>query len=184
MQLQNTHELTRVAPRPDELQAFGMDRWFVLHTRSRQEKALADELRKRGTRCFLPLKDQVAFYGRRKVINELPIFSGYLFLLGTVEQAYSADRTGRVARIISVFDQTRLNWELHNLQIALRRRAYLDLYSHLSTGMKVEVRSGPFRGLQGVVENRSDKRNRLILQVGALGVGASLEIDGSILDPV
>jgi len=164
------------------LQAKGEARWHVLHTLSRQEKMLCEDLAKRGIRHYLPLVSRTQFYGRRKVVSEIPLFAGYLFLLGTIEQAYGADRTGRVARIIPVFNQDALNWELRNLQIALQRSATLDLYPNLRAGVRVEVRSGPFRGLQGVVEDRAGKKNRLILQVATLGKCASLEIDGSLLD--
>jgi transcription antitermination factor NusG len=167
---------------PPILQAVGAARWHVLHTLSRQEKSLGEDLNLRGIHYYLPLVQRTHFYGRRKVISELPLFAGYLFLLGTIDQAYSADRTGRVARIIPVFDQDRLNWELRNLQMALHRHAALDLYPNMRAGVRVEVRAGPFRGLQGVIEGRIEKKNRLVLQVATLGKGVSLEIDGSLLD--
>jgi transcription antitermination factor NusG len=47
----------------------------------------------------------------------------------------------------------------------------------------VEVRAGPFRGLQGVIDSRS-KLNRLILQIDMLGRAVSLEIDAALLEPV
>jgi transcription antitermination factor NusG len=165
------------------LQSAGLNRWHVLHTLSRQEKALSEDLARRGIRHYLPLVSKARYYGRRKLIAELPLFPGYLFMVGTVDQAYSADRTGRVAQIIPVFNQDRLNWELRNLQLALEREADLDPYPSLQQGVRVEVRSGPFKGLQGVIDDRL-KRNRLILQVGTLGKAASLEIDASLLEPV
>jgi len=175
------------APAQDELEILQADEsssWFVLHTLSRQEKQLSEDLGKRFIRHYLPLIPRTHFYGRRKVVAELPLFPGYLFLLGNIDQAYMADRTGRVARIIPVFDQNELNWELRNLQIALQRNAVLDLYPNLRSGARVEVRAGPFRRLQGIVEERlaKQKKNRLILQITTLGKGVSLEIDGTLLD--
>jgi transcriptional antiterminator RfaH len=182
MAIQDQHVQSPASGEPEILEAGGAARWHVLHTRSRQEKSLGEDLDLRGIRHYLPLVSRTRFYGRRKVTSALPLFAGYIFLLGSIEQAYSADRTGRVARIIPVFDQDRMNWELRNLQLALNRRAQLDLYPNLRAGVRVEVRSGPFRGLQGVVEDRADKKNRLILQVATLGKCVSLEIDGSLLD--
>lgn len=168
----------------DVLQASGSCRWHVLHTLSRQEKALSHDLNRLGIRHFLPLMQQVQYYGRRKVTTELPLFAGYIFLLGSVEQAYIADRTGRVARIMPVFDQDQLNLELRNLKLALHSRPALDFYPGLRAGVRVEVRSGPFQGLQGVIEQRMPGKNQLLLQVTMLGKGVSLEIDGSLLDLV
>jgi len=164
------------------LQADESSSWFVLHTLSRQEKQLSEDLDKRFIRHYLPLISKTHFYGRRKVVAELPLFPGYMFMLGDIERAYSADRTGRVARIISVADQDQLNWELRNLQIALQRNAILDLYPNLRAGARVEVHSGPFRRLQGVVEGRLGRKNRLVLQITTLGKSVSLEIDGTLLD--
>ena len=168
---------------PGVLRAVGGARWHVLHVRSRQEKALRDDLIVRGIQYFLPLVRQARFYGRRKAQVELPLFAGYVFLLGTTEQAYSADRTGRVARIIPVFNQDQMDWELGNLQLALQKCPALVPYPYLKAGLKVEVRAGPFRGIQGVIENRA-KEHRLILQITTLGKAVSLEIDASLVDPI
>ncbi len=157
--------------------------WFVLHTRSRQEKIVAADLAAMHIDCFLPLMHHTRLYGRRKVRVELPMFPGYLFLRGTLDQVYSADRTRRVASIIQVTDQARLDWELRNIHLALHAQAPLDPYPHLTTGVRAEVISGPFRGLQGIVESRT-KLDRLILQVQMLGRGVSIEIDGAVLQPI
>jgi hypothetical protein len=45
------------------------------------------------------------------------------------------------------------------------------------------VRSGPLRGLQGIIEHRG-RVNRLILQVEMLGQAVSLEVEASLLDPI
>ena len=61
--------------------------WFVLHTRTHQERALGQALAGRGIACFLPLQKAVRFQGRRKVVAETPLFSKYLFLKGSLEDA-------------------------------------------------------------------------------------------------
>lgn len=157
--------------------------WFVLHTRSRQEKALAADLQAMAIECYLPLTQSIRYYGQRKARVELPLFPGYLFLRGSVEQAYEADRTRRVAQLIPVVDQTRLEQELASLRLALTRGAALESHSGLEVGTWVEVRSGPFKGVRGIVEDRL-QADRLWLQVQTLGQGASLEIDEALLEPI
>ena len=165
----------------DEPVAPQMNRWYVLHTKSRQEKAVASHLTAKGINHFLPLVAKVRYYGRRKMIVQLPLFPSYVFLLGNVEQAYEADRTRRLARIIHVTDQQQLGWELQNLRLAVDNQAPLDPYPHLKNGVRVEVRAGPFRGLQGVIEHRT-RPDRLLLQINTLGRSVSLEIDGALLE--
>ncbi len=156
--------------------------WFVLHVKSRQEKALADDLSAVGISHYLPLICEAKYYGRRKFHVKRPLFAGYLFLRGSVQETYRASSTHRVARILRVADQDRLDTELRNLHLALTKGAMLDVYPFLRNGIHVTVRSGPFRGLQGVIKDRA-ARDRLILQVDMLGRAASLEIDGALLDP-
>jgi transcription antitermination factor NusG len=157
--------------------------WFVLHAKPRQEKVLAADLAAMSIGCYLPLVDHVRFYGRRKAHVDLPLFPGYLFLRGSLDDAYRADRTRRVAQIIPVNDQAKLHWELANIHLAVSRQAPLDPYPYLTVGTRVEVRAGPFRGLQGVVESRC-RAARLVLNIDILGRAVSMEIDGSLLDPV
>ena len=157
--------------------------WHVVHTLSRQEKALAADLVAMDIPHFLPLQKKVRYYGRRKAAIQDPLFPGYLFVRGSLDDTYRADRTGRVANLIKVNDQVRLDWELRNIHLALSNDAPLEPYAHLVKGKRVMVRSGPFRGLQWVVEAGSDN-GRLILQVETLGQAVSLEIDASLLDAV
>ncbi|MBN1442301.1 MAG: hypothetical protein JXA90_06305 [Planctomycetes bacterium] len=158
--------------------------WFVLHTKSRQEKILAADLAMRGVDHYLPLVRRMRYYGRKKVEVDLPLFPGYLFLRGTHDQAYDADRTERVARIIQVVDQSRLEWEIESVRKALSRGAPLGPDAYMQEGVRVEVRSGPWRGLQGYVKRIKKNCDRLVLQVDAFGKAVSLEIDGSLVEPL
>ena len=166
-----------------ELPPAELGSWHVLHTKSRQEKVVAADLAAMGIAYYLPLVRQVRYYGRRKARVAMPLFPGYVFLRGSLEQVYAADRTRRIANIISVNAQDQLDWELKNLHLALTKDAELTPFPFLKKGVRVEVRSGPFRGLQGVIEGRASA-NRLILQVDLLGRAVSLEIDPTLLDPI
>lgn len=173
----------QLAERPRELFGDATGDWFVLHCKSRQEKALADDLSAMRVPHYLPVLRQVRYHGRRKAVVEAPLFPGYLFLRGTLDQAYVADRTRRVANIIKVPNQQQIDWELGNLWLALAKEAPVVEFPYLQKGIKVEVRSGPFRGLQGIVQDRLS-RQRIMLQIDMLGRGVSLEIDGALLEPL
>jgi transcription antitermination factor NusG len=157
--------------------------WYLLRVRSNQEKPLADTLAAMNVGHFLPLVRRSRYWGRRKAVVEEPLFAGYVFLRGAVDDVYRADRTRRVASIVRVSDQRRLDWELRNIRLALAGDAALLPTACLKNGTRVEVRSGPFRGLQGLISERV-KENRLVLQVRILGAARSLEIDAGLLDPL
>ena len=158
-------------------------RWWVLHTRSHQEKAVADTCAAQRINFFLPMLTHVRVYDHRKIHVEMPMFPGYVFLHASVDETYEADRTHRVAKIIRVDDQARLEWELANIRKALSCSAPLNPYPYLRVGIRAEVRSGPLKGLQGMIESRT-QANRLLLQVDLLGRALSVEVDGLQLDPL
>ncbi len=161
----------------------GAGRWFVLHTKSRQEKSVARDLRAMGVGHYLPLVRSVRYYGRRKAAVEVPLFPGYVFLRGERDDAFRADRTGRVVKILPVPDEARLEGELEQVRVALGRGVELDPHPYLRCGMRVEVRSGPLKGVRGLITEKK-RRSRLVLQVQVLSRASSLEIDGSLLEVV
>jgi transcriptional antiterminator RfaH len=159
-------------------------RWRVLHVRAQQEKVLAREMGVMSIEHFLPLNNETRRAGRKKKVQvETPVFPGYLFINSTLDEAYRVDRTKRVVNILDVVNQEQLAWELANLRKALESKAPLRRHAYLSKGKRVTIRSGPFRGLEGVVEDRAQS-GRLVLQVHVLGKATALEIDMSLLDPL
>jgi transcription antitermination factor NusG len=170
-------------PSPEIVCREGMDKWFVLRTKSRQEKVIANDLRARGAHFFLPLVIRPRYFGGHKLNVELPLFPGYLFLWGVVDDAYAVDRTKRIAQIIPVYDQKRLDSELRQIHRALCAGHTLDPYPYLRQGITVEVREGPLHGVRGIVESRAQLA-RIILRVDILGQAVSLETDGALVDIV
>ena len=164
---------------PDD--SFGL--WYLLRCLSRQEKALAADLQQGGAGCFLPLLRSIRYHGNRKAVVHLPMFPGYVFMRGSIERVSDGNCARRIASIIKVVDQKRLDTELRNIHMACFQRAPLRPYPYLREGVRVEVRTGPFRGMRGMIESLG-ARERLILQVNMLGRAVSVELDGALLDPV
>lgn len=155
--------------------------WYVLHANARQEKALARSLRAMGIACFLPLIREARVYGPYKLIVEMALFPGYLFMRGESSDVGIAQRTQRVARVIAVADQPQLDWELGNLHRAVDGQVPLDPHPYRSDLTRVEVRSGPLLGLQGFIEDPL-AIDKLILQVQMLGSAVSLRLGGAQLE--
>jgi transcription antitermination factor NusG len=157
--------------------------WHVIHTRTRQEKALARSLTAAGVEHYLPLVRRVRVCGHRKRTVEQPLFASYLFLFGPVEATYMAVATKRVANVIRVPDQDRFVGEIQQIRLALDQGAELSPYPYLTVGRRVRVTGGPFRGIEGMIE-KVPRPDRLVLQIAALGRATSLEIDAGLLEPV
>lgn len=157
--------------------------WHVLHTRSRQEKALARAFDAAGIHYELPQIKVMRYYGHRKREVVIPLFSNYVFVRGPLEVTYFAMTTKRVVSVIPVHDQEGFERDLKQISLALAGGAELNPYRYLAVGRRVRVTAGPFKDVEGLIEEKP-KPDRLILQIDVLGRAAGLEIDASLLEPV
>jgi len=155
--------------------------WWVVHTRSRNEKALAHDLMSKNISYFLPMSWKVRRRSRRTIRSFLPLFSGYLFFCGQEDQRVELLRTNRVANLIEVIDQETLLDELVQIAQALRSGAPLTPHKYLKAGQKCRVITGPLIGLEGIVV-KTKNAIRLILQIDMLGQAASVEIDIDLIE--
>lgn len=156
--------------------------WWLLHTRARNEKALAWDLNDRGIDYFLPLVRSSRRYGRRRVDVVLPLFSGYVFVSCTSsDDRYRVLATNRVASMIEVEDQTRLKAELERVRRAVSSPHKVSLYPGIKQGRRCRVTDGTLKGLEGVVVRRTGT-GRVFLDVTMLGQSAVVEIDVTVLE--
>ena len=171
-----------VVPAPPSLRA-AVKPWMVLHTKSRQEKAVARFLFAVGLQFYLPLIDRVTILRGRKRTSRVPLFPSYVFLSGDLNDGYAAISTKRVCRIIDVNDQERLVDELEQVRAALDCGAELYRAPFAVVGTRCRVTKGSFEGIEGKVSRKLGS-NRLALQIETLGLGAILEIDADLLEPL
>ena len=155
--------------------------WWVVHTKSRNEKALAHDLIRRQISYFLPMTWKVRRKSRRTIRSLLPLFGGYLFFCGGENDRTEVLRTDRVANLIKVNDQDKLINELLQIQQALGAGAPLIPDKYVKAGQKCKVIAGPLLGLEGVVATTRGV-TRLVLQVDMLGQAASVEIDIDMIE--
>ena len=155
--------------------------WWVAHTRSRNEKALAHDLIGKNIRYFLPMSWKVRRRSHRTIRSLLPLFTGYLFFCGEENQRLELLRTNRVANLLEVRDQKKLLDELLQIEQALRVGAPLTPYKYIRTGQKCRVIAGPLLGLEGIVV-KTKSATRLVLQIDMLGQAASVEIDIDMIE--
>jgi len=157
--------------------------WFVVHSRPRCEKKVAEFCKSKNIYCYLPQIRKSHRYGNRTRSHEVPLFTGYLFVL--VEQANltQLQRNQRVANVLSVIDQLSLLNQLENIKRALDLNQAVELFPHLTAGMKVMVRSGPLKGVEGFVHKLKSK-TRIILNVDFIQQAIGIEVDAEWLVPV
>ena len=155
--------------------------WWVAHTKSRNEKALAQDLIRKDINYFLPMSWKVRRRRGRTIRSLLPLFSGYLFFCGSESQRIELLRTKRVANLIEVKDQQKLLKEMSGIEQALRAGAVLVPHNYIKAGQCCRVIAGPLADLQGIVL-KTKTVTRLVLQIDMLGQAASVEIDTDMIE--
>jgi transcriptional antiterminator RfaH len=157
--------------------------WWVAHTKSRNEKALAHDLVAKDVSYFLPMTWKVRRRSHRTIRSLLPVFTGYLFFCGEENERLSLLRTNRVANLIEVKDQQKLLGELLQIEQAVHAGAPLTRHEYIKIGQKCRVIAGPLLGLEGIVVTAKNAA-RLVLQIDMLGQAASVEIDTDVIEVI
>jgi len=154
--------------------------WYVLHTRSRFETVVHDGLFKKAHEVFLP-KVRVRSKRRdRKVMIDVPLFPGYVFVKSNLHPHHHIDivKTVGAVRLIGnqqlpvpVPDET-----VESLRIMVSQSSEIQTGSRFRKGDRVMVVNGPFTGIVGTFD-RYHGGNRVVVHIEALGQFASVEVD-------
>ncbi len=160
-------------------------KWYVAHTRSRNEKALSKELGRLRILHYLPLAPRMTRSPRTRRISRamVPVFPGYVFFNASEEQRYAALRTNRIANVLTVPDQDQLVAELTNIHHLLVSTSEFSVLDRLNVGEWGRILTGPLAGLEGVV-TQVNNRWRLCMNVTILGQSVSTEVDRSNVERI
>jgi transcription antitermination factor NusG len=151
------------------------DRWMVLHTKPRSEKALARRLLNKQVAFFLPQFRKEWRHRGRRLSSYLPLFPGYVFLYGNWEARLHSLETNLVANTLNVLDQAQLFQDLLQVHQLMTSGAPLSPEERLKPGARVEIIDGPFAGMEGKIISR--KNLRLVVEVRFIHQGVSVDIE-------
>jgi transcription elongation factor/antiterminator RfaH len=154
--------------------------WYVLHTKSRFENVVFEGLTQKAVEAFLP-KIKVRSKRRdRRLMIEVPLFPGYLFVrtdLNPYRHLEIVKTTGAVRLIgaktgpVSVPEQT-----VDSLKIMVASEHPIVTGNRLRKGDRVMVLSGPFAGVIGTfVRHRG--HGRVVVNIELLGQHAGVDVD-------
>jgi transcriptional antiterminator RfaH len=168
---------------PGENPAFepGDRLWWVVYTKSRQEKSLARELLKYQIPFYLPqIKNTTLVKGRRRT-SFMPLFTGYVFMLADEAERVRGLTTNRISRILSVDDAEQLTSDLRQIKRLIESDAPLTIERRIAPGQRVRIKQGSLLGMEGTVLTRRGE-TRLLVCVNFLQQGASIEVQDYLLE--
>lgn len=132
--------------------------WYVVYTRSRHEKYMAEQCTERAIITFLPLYAVQRRWKQRRAEVLLPLFPSYVFVYIAL-----ADRL-RILTLPGVVSLVSFNGvpaivpesQINSLKKAITLgRAEPHVY--LRSGRRVRVTSGPLVGLEGIIVELKNK---------------------------
>jgi transcription antitermination factor NusG len=156
--------------------------WWLLYTKSRQEKQLMRHLRQLNLAHYAP---QIA-HRRRSPAGRIrttyaPLFTNYVFLCGDNEARYEAVCTGCVQKATEITDVPQFITDLRQVRDLINKGVPLTLESRLEAGQHVRVRSGAFAGYEGTIIRR-EQETRLLVSVHFMEQGVSVKLEDCQLE--
>jgi transcriptional antiterminator NusG len=161
--------------------------WYALYTRSRFEKKMLTALTDRNVEVFLPMREVLSRWKDRKKKIWLPLFPGYLFVnhVNTPENRFRILNLPGAVRFVGF--EGRADPVPDDQVLAIRRflesSLSIDPYPYIQVGTRVEVTTGPLKGVRGMLMEKRGKF-RFVLQVDLIRQAVSVEIDASDVQPV
>jgi transcription termination/antitermination protein NusG len=152
--------------------------WCAIRTRAHQEQAVAEGLRARGIEEFFPSYMARRQWTDRVKLIEQPLFDGYVFAkLDTTKLVPVKSTPGVVQIVAGSISEAEME--------AVRKLAASKLTAspcpYLREGMAVRVKSGPMKGVEGVLE-RVRSRYLLVISVHLLQRSVQVEIDAEAVE--
>jgi transcriptional antiterminator RfaH len=155
--------------------------WYVAHTRPRCEKKLAQYCEREGFPTTLPCYRNVHKYRGKTLTFHKPLFPGYVFLRLLQEQRLKVYQSDYVANLLDVTDQALFEQQLNDILRALDTELEVRLAPQIQTGCRVKIKSGPLRGLEGWVEQRSGTV-LVILRLDFISQAAAVKMEADNLE--
>jgi hypothetical protein len=130
--------------------------WLVAHVRPRQEKLLANAMRRRALPGALFLRQHVRIYpGKGRQVSLMPLIPGYLFMVDAPEAREALYDSGRIVRLLTAPRPEELHRDLLDLAALLAGAPeQVEVRPEIVPGLRVVLQYGSMAGCAGVVVRR------------------------------
>lgn len=159
--------------------------WMPVRTKPRQEKKLAAYCKAHAIECYLPLLRKMHRYEKRNAEFMVPMFPSYIFCRINNDTLSTLAKSNTMLFKIDLdeYEEAQLIKELANIRQLeiLSTERKLIIKPELEPGTPVIIKTGPFRGIEGVVSFRSN-RYRITVNIDMLGLSVSTEMDIDNID--
>ncbi len=157
-------------------------RWYAAYTAPRHEKSALQHLESRSVESFLPLYGSARMWNGRRALVQMPLFPGYLFVRIIPDQRVRVLEVPGVLNIVSSHGKLipLPEGEIEALRVALEVRKS-EPHPSLTTGRRVRIKTGPLRGLEGIIV-RQTRKLRMVVSIDCIMQSFAVELEASDLE--
>ena len=155
--------------------------WYAAHTRPRCEKKLLQFCEREKLHARLLCHRSVRKYRGKTAVFQKPLFPGYLFVHIPASKRGVVLQSDHLANLLEIADQDLFVRQLAEVERALETDLEIRLAPTIGEGMRVKIKSGPLRGIEGWVEKRHGMTT-VLLRLDFISHAAAVKLEASDLE--
>jgi len=159
--------------------------WYAGYTAARHEKRVAEHLALRGIEHFLPLYEAIHHWNNGRHRVQLPLFSGYIFVHIALQNRLRVLEVPGLVRLVGfgALPCPLPETDINKMREALTDGTLAEPYPYLTVGRRVGIRSGPLRGMTGILLRRRNKY-RVVISVDLIQRSMAVEVEAGEVVPI
>lgn len=165
--------------------AYCEPRWYAAYTSANHEKRVAEQLGARTIEHFLPTYASVRRWQDRRVILQLPLFPGYVFVRMELRNRLQVLRIPGLAKLVGFGGMpTPLpQREIDVLRTGLATGVSAEPHPYLTVGRRARIKHGPLAGLEGILV-RWKGNWRVVLSLDLINRSLVVDVHAAALEPM
>ena len=141
--------------------------WYVIYTKPKWEKKVAEKLAQAGIECYCPLITQIKQWSDRKKKVEVPLFNSYVFVQLPEVDRNTVFKVPGVVRYLFWLGKPAIvrDEEINIIKTSLTSSNIADIsVSSIQVGDRIKLDSGAFSNQDAIVQEISKTHYILVLE--------------------
>lgn len=162
--------------------------WYVIHARHQHEAKVELALQRKGMEVFLPRITVRSRRRDRKLLLQVPLFPGYLFVHGALndQRYYEIIKQKSVVRLLggkSGLPTPVPAGVVASINAIVESRQPYYPWPYLLPGKQVRIMDGPLAGTVGVIVKTADKKRCLVVAVELFQRSVAVKLAEEAVEP-